>query len=62
MAKWSKLGRISLAGEWQTVWFPKSVESYLNVHFDDGFADERCAEKRPERDEEMTTGDTSQVK
>ncbi len=32
------------------------------MHFDDGFADECGSEERPERNQEMSTGDPSQVK
>ena len=34
----------------------------LNVHFDDGFADERSTKERAERNEEMTARDASEIK
>lgn len=36
-------------------------EHLLNVHFDNGLANQRGAEKRPEWDEEMATCDAGQV-
>lgn len=32
------------------------------MHFYDGLSNKRCPKKGPERDQEMTTGDASQVK
>ena len=34
----------------------------LNVHFNDGFADQRRTEERAERNEEMPTCDSSEIK
>ena len=36
-------------------------EHFLNVHFYNGFANQRGAEKGPKRDEKMATGDSGQI-
>ena len=33
----------------------------LYMHFDDGFANERCTEKRPQWNQEMAASDARQV-
>ena len=35
---------------------------YLYVHLDDSLPNQRSSEKGPKRDQEVTTGDPSQVK
>jgi hypothetical protein len=35
---------------------------YLNVHFDDGLTNGRCAKEGPEWNQEMATANASQVK
>jgi len=40
----------------------QSLLTDLNVHFDDSFADERRAEERTERYQEVTTRDAGEVK
>ena len=37
-------------------------EAYLDVHFDHSFSNESRSKKGPERDKEMATGNSSQVK
>ena len=39
-----------------------NVTAYLYMHFDDGFADECGTKEGPEGDEEVPTGNASQVK
>lgn len=37
-------------------------EHFLDVHFDDRFANERCTEEGPKRDQKMAAGDAREVK